>query len=262
MGATQSLPALATAALAAVVAYHWRHAVGSHRPPASTPVAPGALPLLGNGLQILRHLPRIHDWIAEQRAAVGAGGATFAMTQPLMPAIFVASSPSVLEWVLRTNAGNYVKGENFRRNFGPLLGKGIFVSDGEEWRWQRKLAARMFSVKGFKLYVSEVFGAKADLLLERLAAACPGGDPGAAARLGVAPGAAVDLQDLMYRFTLDTFARIGFGTDPGCLTTPGRLAFAEAFDRAQRTTNARFWMPLWPLLEALVRPRPHARAPR
>jgi hypothetical protein len=61
----------------------------------------------------------------------------------------------------------------------------------------------------FKLYVSEVFGAKADLLLERLAAACPGGDPGAAARLGVAPGAAVDLQDLLYRFTLDTFARIG-----------------------------------------------------
>lgn len=65
--------------------------------------------------------------------------------------------------------------------------------------------------------MAEVFSEKADLLLRRLAAACPappdsvtgGGVTGAPAVPGVTPGSPVDLHDLMYRFTLDTFARIG-----------------------------------------------------
>jgi len=55
----------------------------------------------------------------------------------------------------------------------------------------------------------------------------------------------------MYRFTLDSFSRIGFGVDPGCLTTPGKIPFAQAFDRAQVIANMRFWMPLWQLLQVL-----------
>ncbi|KIY96920.1 Cytochrome P450 86A1 [Monoraphidium neglectum] len=138
----------------------------------------------------------------------------------------------------------------------------------------------------FKQYVSEVFSAKADLLLARLAAACPPGPTAtaaadcapsnasvpsavragsaagpevgavcggaaAAAALGVVPGEAIDIQDVFYRFTLDAFCHIGFGTDPGCLSAAGRLPFAAAFDRAQRTTITRFWVPCWRLREAL-----------
>lgn len=33
------------------------------------------------------------------------------------------------------------------QNFGPILGHGIFTSDGEQWYWQRKLATNIFSVK-------------------------------------------------------------------------------------------------------------------
>ena len=44
----------------------------------------------------------------------------------------------------------------------------------------------------------------------------------------------------------------GFGTDPGCLSAACRLPFATAFDRAQRTVMARFWVPCWRLLELLV----------
>lgn len=33
------------------------------------------------------------------------------------------------------------------QNFGPILGHGIFTSDGAEWYWQRKLATNIFSVK-------------------------------------------------------------------------------------------------------------------
>ncbi|KAI8475806.1 MAG: cytochrome P450 [Monoraphidium minutum] len=264
----EGVPPLAVAAAllaaAAAVAYHWRHAVGSHRPAAGTPVAPGALPLLGNALQVLPNVHRIHDWILEQQRGVGRGGVTFAFSVPFLRTFYCVADPGVLEWALKGNFANYVKGAPFRDNFGDLLGRGIFVSDGEEWRWQRKLATRIFSVRSFKLYVAEVFNAKADLLLSRLAAACPppaaaeaaaaaggGGGGGAPRFAGVEPGAPLDLHDLMYRFTLDTFARIGFGTDPGCLTAEGRIPFAVAFDRAQRTTNARFWVPCWRLLEML-----------
>lgn len=43
----------------------------------------------------------------------------------------------------------------------------------------------------------------------------------------------VDLHDLMYRFTLDSFGTIGFGVDPGSLTSEKKVAFAAAFDEAQ-----------------------------
>lgn len=48
-----------------------------------------------------------------------------------------------------------------------------------------------------------------------------------------ASGSPTDLHDLLYRFTLDTFAKIGFGVDPGCLKTADKVPFAAAFDSAQ-----------------------------
>jgi hypothetical protein len=48
-----------------------------------------------------------------------------------------------------------------------------------------------------------------------------------------ASGTPLDLHDLMFRFTLDSFGQIGFGVDPGCLRTADKVTFAAAFDSAQ-----------------------------
>jgi hypothetical protein len=56
-GAVTPRAALIAAALAAAVAYHWRHAVGSQRPRAGTLIVPGALPLIGNVLQVRASCP-------------------------------------------------------------------------------------------------------------------------------------------------------------------------------------------------------------
>lgn len=55
--------------------------------------------------------------------------------------------PSCLEYILRTHHDTFIKGEMFAKNFGCVLGHGIFTSDGQQWHWQRKLATNIFSVK-------------------------------------------------------------------------------------------------------------------
>ncbi len=47
--------------------------------------------------------------------------------------------------ILQTNFDNFVKGEEFSVRFDPLLGSGIFNSDGHQWYFARKLAANIFS---------------------------------------------------------------------------------------------------------------------
>eukprot|EP00878_Enallax_costatus_P017397 GHUV01018271.1.p1 GENE.GHUV01018271.1~~GHUV01018271.1.p1 ORF type:complete len:223 (+),score=37.08 GHUV01018271.1:947-1615(+) len=138
-----------------------------------------------------------------------------------MPLLFSqVTDPACLEYILKNNNDTFVKGKMWVKNFGCLLGHGIFTSDGEQWLWQRKLATNIFSVKSFKRYMDEVFAAKLGLLINRLATSASTGAP-------------VDLHELMYCFTLDSFAQIGFGVDPGCLTSQDKVPFAAAFDRAQ-----------------------------
>lgn len=75
-------------------------------------------------------------------------------------------------------------------------------------------------VCSFKLYIDTVFGEKMDLLTDVVSRSAASGSP-------------LDLHDLMYRFTLDSFGQIGFGVDPGCLRTTDKVPFAAAFDSAQ-----------------------------
>jgi hypothetical protein len=49
----------------------------------------------------------------------------------------------------------------------------------------------------------------------------------------------LDLHDLMYRFTLDSFGKIAFGVQLGCLSSSeAKVPFAAAFDQAQVVSGA------------------------
>jgi hypothetical protein len=56
-----------------------------------------------------------------------------------------------------------------------LLGRGIFVVDGQEWRVQRKAGAAIFSVRAFKDYCAHCFAHKAAKMCDRLDAAADSG---------------------------------------------------------------------------------------
>jgi cytochrome P450 len=52
-----------------------------------------------------------------------------------------------------------------------LFGNGIFATDGEEWRHQRKLASHEFSTKVLRDFSSDVFRVNAAKLLEKISSA-------------------------------------------------------------------------------------------
>ncbi len=53
--------------------------------------------------------------------------------------MFLLSSPAAIQHVLVNNAGNYMRPAAARRGLEPVLGDGLFLAEGEEWRRQRKL---------------------------------------------------------------------------------------------------------------------------
>ena len=52
-----------------------------------------------------------------------------------------------------------------------LFGNGIFVTDGDKWRHQRKLASHEFSTKVLRDYSSDVFRMNAVKLAEKTSSA-------------------------------------------------------------------------------------------
>lgn len=150
----------------------------------------------------------------------------------------ITADPTNLEHILKTNFANYPKGPDYRQNFLDLLGHGIFNSDGETWKTQRKTAAQEFTARSLReLTVKSGQWESANRLLPTLQKALDEAVP-------------IDMQNVFLRYTFDNICRIGFGVDPGCLE-PGLpdVRFARAFDAGTRATLVRNMLPrpVWKL---------------
>lgn len=65
----------------------------------------------------------------------------FASYQAFRTTLFLINNPASVQWVMATNGKNYVKSPMNNQTLKPLLGDGLFVSEGELWTRQRRVMA-------------------------------------------------------------------------------------------------------------------------
>ena len=143
--------------------------------------------------------------------------------------VIIVWSPENVKHILSTNFLNYEKGKNVNDALADFLGDGIFDSDGETWRYHRKVASRMFS--------SRLMRSGTQIALNNVKEVLNYVDK------KIDRNEAFDLAHVFFQFTMDTFAEIAFGEKLRSLDCPH--PFARAFDRVQYLSEKRFRNPLW-----------------
>lgn len=220
---------------------------------------PGALigtdfaPWFGSLFNVQKHRDNFHDWMVHINENIVKPGQSWTGGMPFRPPfLWIGADPASVEHVLKTNFWNYEKGEFFHETMDVFLGTGIFNVDGEQWKHQRKVASHMFSARSLKEDMSLVFlqnSKKVHAIIQRFAAS----------------QSIFDVQDLYFRYTLESFTDIAFGEKLGTLghrvdehsnSSPLKqqhkyeapsVPFATAFDTVQMIANNRFFDPSWKL---------------
>ncbi|KAF9977806.1 hypothetical protein BGZ73_004873 [Actinomortierella ambigua] len=198
--------------------------------------APRGYPLVGNMFEIIWNREnQLDSYLATHKCF----GPVFTKTVPIMGRYIAVNTPQHLEHILKTNMENYVKGYLFSHHLRDILGHGIFVSDGAQWRFHRKTASNVFTTKFYRSLVNGAFKSGAMEL-------CRVFDR------NIARDAMVDLQSLFSRLTLDAFGKLTFGMDFQSLSKDGPNEFGDAFDFLAVEFDARVTNPFWFFTDRLI----------
>ena len=155
-------------------------------------------PFFGSLLWVSWHFHRFHDMIVDIARDLG-DGTTWTSGIIGNPAfIYIGADPAIVEHVLKTAFWKYEKGEWFRTNMDVFLGSGIFNSDGKQWQKQRKVSSHMFTARNLKEDMSTIFLKNAHVVVSKLTKYAH-------------EKKTFDMQDLYFRYTLDSFAEVAFG---------------------------------------------------
>ncbi|XP_010557399.1 PREDICTED: cytochrome P450 94C1-like [Tarenaya hassleriana] len=144
----------------------------------------------------------------------------------------ITANPDNVEHVLKTRFDNYPKGKQFSDILGDLLGRGIFNSDGDTWRFQRKLSSLELGSVSVRIFAHDIIKNEIEMRLVPLLNSF--GDH----------GLDLDLQDAFRRFSFDTISKLSFGFDPVCLRLPLTSSeLVDAFDMASTLSAHRALAP-------------------
>lgn len=198
-------------------------------------------PLVGMLPSLLLRVGRVHDSCTAVLRRTRRG--TFVFKGPWFSnmEILVTVNPANVHHVTSACFANYPKGERFKEMF-DVLGEGIFNSDAEAWRRQRREARALLGCHRFLRGLAGTTRRKVeDGLVPVLEAACRRGE-------------VLDLQDVFQRLTFDTTCVLVTGYDPGCLAVGSpEVPFSKAMDEAEEAIFARHVLPerVWKLLRWL-----------
>ena len=81
--------------------------------------------------------------------------------------VFIANSPETIRYVFVENKDNYErKSPQMRRALEPLLGDGLFVSDGDTWSSRRKIQTPLFDSGHIKMFTDTMISTIAEIVEE------------------------------------------------------------------------------------------------
>ncbi|PKA53177.1 Cytochrome P450 94A1 [Apostasia shenzhenica] len=188
-------------------------------------------PIIGHLPQFLRNRSRFLDWITDLLASSPTN--TIFFTRGGGVRGIITANPANVEHILKLGFDNYPKGNRFRGNLRDFLGCGIFNSDGQIWRLQRKTASFEFNTRSLRSFVHRAVAHETSARLLPLL------------RRAAASGEALDLQDLLERFAFDNICKVAFDEDTACLDHSGGASdlvtgFASAFRDAAELSAGRF----------------------
>ncbi|KAI6692016.1 hypothetical protein NL676_019726 [Syzygium grande] len=189
-------------------------------------------PLVGMLPALFLNLGRVHDWATGILERSRCNFLFRFLWFSGMDMLFTAD-PANVHYIMSTNFGNFPKGPEFRRVF-DVLGDGIFNSDSDLWRTQRRVAQVLMNDPRFHRFLATTTRDKVENGLLKVF--------GELSQRGVT----VDLQDLFQRFTFDSACRFVTGFDPGSLSVEfPEVRFSKALDDAEEVIFYRHLYPAW-----------------
>ncbi|XP_062178420.1 cytochrome P450 704C1-like [Phragmites australis] len=191
----------------------------------------GRPPLIGTVLRQLKNFDRLFD----EHVKYALAHRTCRLVYPGHSEMFT-SDPAVIEHVLKTSFSKYSKGDFNIRIMKDLFGDGIFATDGEKWRHQRKLASHVFSTKVLREFSSVVFRTNATKLADKISSAA-------------ANRTTINMQELLMKTTMDSIFKVGFGFELNTLSgsDESSVRFSNAFDEANSIVYHRYVDLFWQL---------------
>ncbi|XP_057971169.1 alkane hydroxylase MAH1-like [Malania oleifera] len=187
-------------------------------------------PLVGMLPGLLLRIPRFHDRIT---AILNQSAWTFSFKGPSFAAMdmLCTTDPSNVHYIMSKNFSNFPKGSEFHKFF-DFLGDGIFNSDADAWRNQRRIARAFLGHNRFNRFLVAATKNKVENglvpVLDRVAER----------------GLVVDLQDFFKRFMFDATCQLVTGYDPESLSLRlPEVPFSTAMDDAEKTVFRRHILP-------------------
>ena len=184
----------------------------------------------------LKNRRRFHEKLLEEIKKLDFPSISSLARPPNQHLIFI-TNPIHVRYIFETNFEVANKSDRMREHFKELLGDGIFTTNGEQWRFHRKVASRMFSTRNLKNYMFDTSIKNTHSTIKKL---------------HEYDNKTIDINDLLGRFTVDTFCEIAFGYNMNSVTTyPKQHAFGVAFDDMVERVSKRGSDLLWKQKRAL-----------
>ncbi|KAJ4715552.1 Cytochrome P450 [Melia azedarach] len=186
--------------------------------------------------ELLLNVHRIHDWCTEYLAK---NQRSFLLKGPWFANMdmFFTVDPANAHYILRKNLSNFPKGPEFKEIFDPL-GDGIFNSDSDSWKSQKKFAQAMMNHHSFYKFLLKTSQDKVENGLIPVL------------KYVREQGITVDLQDVFQRFTFDSTCLLVTGYDPGCLSPDfPEVSFCRSLEEGEEAVFYRHVVPesVWKL---------------